>query len=353
MKVHGHAASALAAWLCLAAAAAEPAPPRRVAGPLDAGGSFDGDIDMRQAASGVACAGDACVVVFDEGRSARFAKLTRDGYIAHPEPLVLREGPAKDELDAEAAAIGDGALYVVGSHAMARKERPNSKKIAPDADGLRCKPHPSARGLFRLALDPATGLPARNAEAQEPKGEGLLGAVRRVGLGEAIDRCLGLGKGLDIEGLAFQRDKLSFGLRGPKPAPDRAYVLVVEAEPLFVGADPQPSLKEVPVGEGRAIRDMQAVDGGFLLLVGPDDRLENATKPFSVIFWDGNGSVADLGALPVAGVLRPHAQAGCTDKEIKPEALSVAEGRPDGWTVAVLSDGMCDGGPMWFELSRP
>lgn len=40
------------------------------------------------------------------------------------------------------------------------------------------------------------------------------------------------------------------------------------------------------------------------------------------------------------------------DKELKPEAMMVLEETPVAYKLLVLSDGLCDGGPLAFTLAR-
>jgi hypothetical protein len=73
-----------------------------------------------------------------------------------------------------------------------------------------------------------------------------------------------------------------------------------------------------------------------------------------VAWWDGKtaaaGSVVQprvLAALDLNGVrLRK------CDKELKPEAMTVLEETPAAYKLLVLSDGMCDGGPLAFTVAR-
>src|SRR5262245_50472098 len=130
-----------------------------------------------------------------------------------------------------------------------------------------------------------------------------------------------------------------------------AKILRVAAEPLFTGGDFLPSMTNIEVGEGLGIRDLQAVKDGFLLLIGPDDSKENENKSWIISFWNGaEGDAAKtraLADLDLTGVKRPSC-----DKEPKPEALAVSEAAPDHYKIVVLSDGMCDGGPLAFKIDR-
>ena len=40
------------------------------------------------------------------------------------------------------------------------------------------------------------------------------------------------------------------------------------------------------------------------------------------------------------------------DKELKPEALTLLEETADQYRLLILSDGMCDGGPLAFKIPR-
>ncbi len=152
--------------------------------------------------------------------------------------------------------------------------------------------------------------------------------------------------------------QLHFGFRGPS-VDGRVPVLRVEAGPFFEGGDAQPVLTWLRVGAQRGIRDLHAVDGGLLLLVGPDDDEPKGTARWSIAFWDGTAAAGvvrprELAVLDLAGV--DAAAGGCRDekvpKAVKPEALAVVGGDARHYRVLVLSDGMCDGGPLVFTVPR-
>lgn len=305
---------------------------------------FQGDEDdvkkLRRSVSGVACARPgACLVAFDEGREARAVELSEGVFKAEATALPL--AASGDEIDAEAVAT-DGAHYVVtGSHSMKRK---------------RCEANEASRTVARFAVDRATGKPTGAAEAGD-----LLPAIKATPtLAARLGECLDDGAGLDIEGLAMTPGALWFGFRGPT-APgangsQKAYILRVNAAAVFAGGDLKPELKTADVGARRAIRDMQAVDDGkLLLLVGPDDRPEHASENWGVVLWDpAAGTSEPLAKLDLGAVAR-RSFPGCKDAQgdqLKPESLLVAGATAAGWRVAILSDGLCDGGPIWFDVVR-
>jgi hypothetical protein len=336
-------------------AAAHPAragdpPLKPVVAPIAATGSFgftsDDDraediVKLRQAASGVACweaSGRArrCLIAFDEGGSARLATRSDTAYEPDPAPVTVKAG-AK-EVDAEGAALGDGKVFVVGSHAMKRKMKNGA-----------CKSNPDSATVVRYGFDPAAGRPTG-----QPQAGFLIDALRNTpALAPHLGQCLNKGQGLDIEGVAYQAGRLWFGFRGPTDGAD-ALLLSVDAEDVFdrSKAPVAGDLHRAAVGSNRAIRDMQAVGSDLLLLVGPDDR--EGDQPYGLVLWNATAGARWSRDLDLAGLPggRP-ALDGCADKEIKPEAVSIVDPAADPWRILILSDGLCDGGPMWFETKTP
>lgn len=309
-------------------------------------------LERRLAASGIVCPKPPrCLIVFDEGREARFAQLTEDRYAPEGGPIVL--STKSGEIDAEGAAIDQGYVYVVGSHARKRK---------------RCEDNPASRALLRLKVDPATG-------GVEGPGEpgALAPIIAATGLRAHLGKCVGTlppekdaedtidlqgQRGVDIEGIAAKHGRLYLGFRSPAEG-GFAKILRVDAKAAFPPgvADALLHAFDVEVGERRGVRDMAAVEGGLLLLVGPDDDVRDADpKPWPswrVLFWDGEGrTTRPVAELELEGV-EPRADvAGCADDNLKPEGMAVMRETPQSWRIAVLSDGLCDGGPMWFDLTR-
>ncbi|GGC58943.1 DUF3616 domain-containing protein [Chelatococcus reniformis] len=341
----GIAAIALAmpllAW-CGVAAGADGLRP--IAGPLDAEGSFafEGsrkDVrESRRALSGIACPSArpgplGCIVVFDEGIEARAVTLGERSYTAELTPIVLLSGG--EELDAEAAASDGHYVYVTGSHARKRGG---------------CEVNPDSGQVLRFRVDPVTFLPLRSPAEETP--------TRRLGeimaalpaLAPHVGRCPGEG-GVDIEGMAARDGRLFFGFREPTVG-EAAYVLSVDATRLFEGGDVNPLLASVRVGRGRGIRDLVAVKDGILILAGPDDE-KNARIAWTVSLWEGSAPAGGpavpklLAALDLGDIERRKC-----DKRPKPEAMAVLAETPDRYRVAVLSDGLCDGGPLIFDLRR-
>lgn len=332
----------------------------------DSGKGFDFDlkkkkaIKARQSVSGIACNLDAqkqriCLLAFDEGVQARYAYVGPGRLRMDDEAVALRVDDG--ELDAEAAATDGRFYYVAGSHSAKRGD---------------CASNPHSRHVIRFRLDPATGRALRSANGVlvNYADSSRLWAIMQAqpGLAPFVgeQKCLGSEppreapslpgrQGVNIEGMAVQGGRLYFGFRGPA-LEGTAQVLALDAEALFnpAATDPKAVLTGLTLGRSRGIRDMVAVKDGFLLLAGPDDSEASKEVSWTVWLWDGQpastGKVVQprlLATLDLSGVkLRK------CDKELKPEAITVLEETPAAFSLLVLSDGMCDGGPLLFRLAR-
>lgn len=313
-----------------------------------AGFSFaDKQKKTRRAASGMACAPNAararvCLVAFDEGMEARFAEIGVGKLV--PQPGGVRFAVPGKELDAEGAATDGRYFYVTGSHAVKRSD---------------CKANPSSAHVLRFQRDPATGLALAAADGgalpagyqQTTRLRSLIAADPQLRDSLAQGRCLGTGA-LDIEALAVRDGRLHVGLRGPTEG-GHAFIVSVDAEALFGTADPALRVTRVPVGARRGLRDMAVASQGMLLLTGPDDHADSDGAGWAVVQWNDRpapGQPAEVRTLATLD-LRKIALGKC-DKETKPEALTVLAESPTAYRVLVLSDGMCDGGPLVFDIAR-
>ncbi len=339
-------------------------------GPWDSSADFHFDLDKkklqktRQSVSGMACNVNAdrqriCLLAFDEGAEARYARVGDRVLSVEAEPVVLRD--TSDELDAEGAATDGRYFYVTGSHSAKRGD---------------CASNPGSRHVIRFRLDPATGRalrsPAGSGKLVDYADSGRLWSLMQAQpelaphVGER--KCLGSEppakaptlagqQGVNIEGLAIRDGQLYFGFRGPV-SNGVAKVLAVDADALFshdTASKPKATMTSLALGQRRGIRDMVAVKTGFLLLAGPDDSSASQGVGWVLAWWDGKP------AEDSSGVVQPRLLAALDlsevklrqcDKELKPEAMTVLEETPAAYRLLVLSDGMCDGGPLTFTVPR-
>lgn len=347
---HLKTVATVVASLCLAvgSAAADPRVIKPQAGPLDAGDGFsfaDKPKKMRQAISGIACPGTmpgkrTCLIVFDEGIEARYVTIDGNAFKPDAERVVLREEGG--ELDAEGAATDGRFFYVTGSHSVKRNN---------------CAINPGSQHVIRFAVDPGTGRAARDANGKltDYNDSGRLPALMALlpELKQHVGKCLGDEQsGANIEGLAIRNERLFFGFRGPAKNKE-ALILSVDAAAFFQGTDAKPEVTRIVVGGGRGIRDLHAVKDGILVLAGPDDDEDNENRSYRIALWDGkNGGGEAVKPKMLAQLDLKKIKLRDCDKETKPEALAVLEDSPKRYRIMILSDGMCDGGPLLFVVPR-
>ena len=318
------------------------------------GFAFDGKAKKRQktrqSASGISCTVNAsqqrvCLVVFDEGTQAGFATLT-DGAL-QPDAQALQFPGDQDELDAEAAASDGRYLYITGSHAAKRAD---------------CASNPGSRHVLRLRLDPVSGRAVPGQAADSGRLWSLMQTLPELQAFVGERKCLGTQpppkapqltgqQGINIEGLALQGGRLVFGFRGPV-VDGTALTLAVNPQALFDGGDAQPQVTTLALGARRGIRDMVAVADGMLLLAGPDDDGDSASVGWAVFHWNGQPSPRVVQPRMLARLDLSAVKQRWCDADIKPEALTVLADTPQGYQVLVLSDGLCDGGPLPFKLPK-
>jgi Protein of unknown function (DUF3616) len=292
---------------------------------------------LRRALSGIACPSVSsgprrCIAVFDEGGEARYAIIDGRRVTPQPEPIVLL---ADGDLDAEGAATDGGFAYVTGSHSRMRG---------------RCIANLGRRHVYRLPLQP-DGRVQPSAQPADDQGRLWRLLSTNAELGPFVDKCLGKdGHGINIEGIAARNGQLYFGFR--EPARDKkAYILRVAARPLFEGGDLAPRLFAAEVGRASGIRDLLAVPEGILVLVGPDDDSKKDV-PWWIGFWDGSDANAAITLRHLAELKLPAISGNDCQKEIKPEAMTLLADGPDYRRLLILSDGMCDGGPLAFRIPK-
>lgn len=297
-------------------------------------------IKTRQSVSGVACTLDAqknrlCLVVFDEGTQARYATVQSGKLVVDAEQVVF-VGIA-GELDAEAAATDGRYVYVTGSHSAKRSD---------------CNSNPHSRHVIRMAIDPKTGRAMKTGYADTGRLWQVMQSQPALAPFVGEGKCLGSEpQGINIEGMAIQAGRLHFGFRGPV-VNGAAFVMALDADALFGGADPKATVHRLALGAHRGIRDMVAVSNGFLILAGPDDDSVGRNAGWAFFWWDGQVGGATIEPKPLGVLDLSAVKLRKCDETLKPESLTVLEETPQSWKLLVLSDGMCDGGALEFSVMR-
>jgi len=268
----------------------------------------------------------SCLIANDEKKYAQFFSIK--GNVLVPEQLIRLSNEDKDP-DAEGVAYADGFFYVTGSHGRSRtKDKENESSYA----------------VFRIAVDPATGIPKTKPDEKKPAGVESSSRLRNVIRDDAVlkeffNTPLAV-NGVNIEGIAARGGRLHFGLRGPSKD-EHAFVLSVDANTLFrKDGDLKPSRNSFRLGKDTGIRDLAAVSDGILILAGP---VHKEAVPYTVWWWDGEHDVAK----PLA-TLDLSAIAG----DAKAEILLPLEETGDSIRVLIMFDGAENGGATSFRIRR-
>ena len=291
---------------------------------------FANDLDL----SGIAAAGNACLVGSDEEHHVQPGTIDRAARRIVPAERVALPvvgGRKKPEVDIEgiAYAPAEEVYYVTGSHGVGKKKG----DFQPDRHAVYRIPRGAGSGSIHAAgIRRASLLPWLERTPE------LAGHLR-----QPLQR-----NGLNIEGLAESSGRLFFGLRAPNKN-GRALVVEVGARELFSGAPGALTVHDLPMPRGRGLREIVAVDGGFVLLCG--NASAEASKKFPVTeapgpdgrfelhFWPGPGAAPErLGALPANGG--------------KAEGLLVLEQTPLQIEMLVLFDSLPGGGPLTVRIRR-
>lgn len=238
--------------------------------------------------------------------------------------------PSGKEIDAEGVACEGDSYYVIGSHGLAKK--------TGDLQANRYK-------LFRLKVDPQTGLP--DSRAGSIQAAGLVDIFQNDPiLSKHFDKPLQQ-KGVNIEGLAVRDGTLYVGLRNPN-LEGMAFVIEVKAADVFAGAGrPKYTLHRLALGRGLGIREIVAAKSCFLIIAGnagsePSEEYPQAEdydgdRGFALFAWDGKGTQTHrIGPIP--------------DPPAKAEAMTILDESPDQATVLMLFDGVNGGQPTVYRI---
>jgi hypothetical protein len=303
----------LLCWLCFGTAAvqAEVLRPTRSL-PLQ------GEIAQPLELSGVTIWRDLIIVCPDEG--AEFNVFTNNAERELLATVNLLDG-ADDEIDMEAATSDAEHIYIIGSHSIRRRQvepertyRQNRKRLT------RVVPHTESYRLFRIELDDAGQLASKESIDLRDilENDEILGPFLSVP---------GKENGIDIEGIAVKEGKLFVGFRGP--------VLRGNFVPVLAFRFDEPEDYEllfVQLG-GRGIRDLVAVEDGFLIVAGA---IGDGDNSYQLCLWNGEDGVPGDGGwdnkITKLGEL-------ATNLGVKPEGLAVSAETPDEWRLLVVNDG--------------
>lgn len=255
-----------------------------------------GDIDASTDLSGVVVVEGYMVLGADEGHQIQVLARCDDGKswcLQSRTPLAKRD----QETDIEAITYGDGYLYVIGSHSARRRLMREDLSARRNRERLHNIRYDESRNrLYRLPFDSSTG------KLGKAKSINLAKRLSKEPLLQIFHGIPSKENGIDIEGLAYRDGKLTIGFRGPVLRDN--YVPVMR---LAFESPKHYHLRFVRL-KGQGIRDLIALDNGFVLLTGP---VNDAPGPFRLWWWDGEdqipgkdktpGEAIELGEVSTAG----------------------------------------------------
>jgi hypothetical protein len=278
-----------------------------------------GDLADPEELSGIARWRGSLVVCPDEGDAINVLRPGESGYELAGVVGLLSD--SDKEIDMEGAASDSEYVYIVGSHSSRRTKideegtyKKNRKRIT------RVRPHTESYSLYRISLD----------------NEGKLLQKERIDLRDVLESDEVVGpffdmpgkeNGVDIEGVAVQGGRLYVGFRGPVLRGNLVPVVTLEFD-----RPEDYELNFVRLG-GRGIRDLVAVENGFLVLAGP---VGDGDGSYRLYFWNGQdcvpGDQKSAGEITILGDM-------ATQPGKKPEGITVLSESPAEWRLLVVRDG--------------
>lgn len=274
--------------------------------------------------SGAACAAGparTCLLIGDEMLYARTFSLQGDTVKPTQTKVDILPG-GSTESDAEGIAAWDGFYYLIGSHGMSKKEKLQESRFH----------------VWRIPADRATGAPSGAVQKSTRLRELLAGEPTLKVWAEKPLRSpeKPTAHGVNIEGLAVNKDGLFLAFRGPV-LNGHAQVLQVTTEAVFTGAALNPKRYEVATDPDTGLRDIVALSKGFLLLTGPEMDADGAAR---ILYWGGPVAPRTLRILADVNNLKGD----------KPESLTLLSETTDTVEVLVMSDGIENGAPRRMRM---
>ena len=285
-----------------------------------------GDIYENADVSGISWSDRFIVLGSDEG--AKFQVLTLDdGTYNVRNTVVLSDEQADDEMELDIEAItkdNSGTHYILGSHSAKRKKvKPDKTYIQNRKRIQKVSSEESRSGLFRIPLDD-TGNPTGNIETIK-----LESIFHQDKILQMFTQIPSKENGIDIEGMAFYKDLLFFGFRGP--------VLRQNFVPVLTTTFDHPGDYEMRFINlnGKGIRDMAAVKDGLLIIAGP---ISDGDGRFNIHFWNGEdeipGSDREVTGNKLLGEI-PVPRLGA-----KAEGITVIDETDDHYKAIIIFDGI-------------
>ncbi len=239
---------------------------------------------------------------------------------------------ASTEIDVEGITAIANTYYVTGSHGLAKKTGFYQK---------------TRHLCFRFDADPKTG-----RQISPPEQSSLRDIFSNDPVLKPFYKATLQQRGVNIEGLAARNGKLYFGLRSPN-LKGSAHVIEIAPDELFSKKTKKSyTLKTVELRTALGIRDIAAVQDGFLIIAGnsgsaPGKEVNtkiaadfDSDRPYYLFFWDGDDKSQYLGEIQR------------DNKDHKLEALLIIQETDRIIKFLTLADSAPAGNPVAWQIRK-
>ncbi len=287
---------------------------------------IEGEVLKKSDVSGIGAFGKWMIIGSDEGSHIQILKREEQVLQVIEPPLHLIPNNSKQkEVDIEAITHdGHGTFYVLGSHSAKRKKVTEDRSYRKNRKRIRqVKQEKSRSNLFRLKFD-LSGMSMEDNTSTD-----LDTIFERDKILKLFNGIPSKENGIDLEGIAFRDGQLFLGFRGP--------VLRENFVPIIVTTFEDTKDYEMRFVDlnGKGIRDLVAVNNGFLIVAGPVSKGDNR---FYLHFWNGQDEIPGhdriieknqcIGEIPT-----PHPEA-------KAEGITILEENEDYYKAIIIFDGV-------------
>lgn len=302
---------------------------------------LEGEILAEEDISAIGFVGKYLLIGADEGNTIQVLKPNQDksSYQVIENIELPVPNADKEEIDIEGLAVADNLVYVVGSHSLNRKKvKPEELSSSENLERLtKVKTEENRQAVFMFELDKNTG----KLKSSVSK-ESLQAILKQNKVLKRFTNIPSKENGVDIEGLAVKGKKLFFGFRGPVLRGNYTPVMVMKFNKIKQAKKSE--LRYLNLN-GNGIRDLVAVNEGFLVLTGA---VGDAISPYHIYFWDGNDDLPGVDKEPQVELLGEIP----SPPEAKAEGLTVLNETDLDYEVLVAYDGVAKGNPTVFKIKK-
>lgn len=286
---------------------------------------FTGEIIGSKDISAIGFVGKYLLIGSDEGNTIQVLEPNRQKtqyqVVRNIELPIIKT--VKAEVDIEGIAISGNTVYVVGSHSSNKKVEPNKKD--------------NRKSIFRFNLNPETG-----ELASEIARSSLQKILEQDEVMSQFANIEHQKNGVNIEGIAIKNNLLYFGFR--TPVLQDSYVPIIATDFQHMERNDKYELYHVNL-DGNGIRDLVAVEDGFLILA---DETGTDGNDYRVYFWSGN-DISTENTVPAINFLSEIP----AKKKTRAEGLTILEETDSSYKVLVVYDGVERGKPTIFKINKP